>query len=163
MKLTSRGRYAVTAILDLALHAQAGPVSLSRISQRQGISLAYLEQLFTRLRKEKIVSSTRGPGGGYSLDRPAGDIAVGEVIAAVDEIVDTTLCSGENNCHGGEQCLTHELWDELSQQIFLFLNGITLEDLMQEPGVLEVASRQDREAAGEEASRSVEVPGPVVD
>ena len=143
MKLTSKGRYAVTAILDLAFHSQAGPVALSHISRRQDISLSYLEQLFTRLRKQQLVSSTRGPGGGYSLSRPASEIAVAEVIAAVDEVVDTTRCSGAVNCHDGQQCLTHELWDELSQQIFDFLDDISLQDLMEERSIQRVAERQD--------------------
>mgnify|MGYP001544242690 FL=1 len=143
MKLTSKGRYAVTAILDLAFHSQAGPVALSHISRRQDISLSYLEQLFTRLRKQQLVSSTRGPGGGYSLSRPASEIAVAEVVAAVDEVVDTTRCSGAVNCHDGQQCLTHELWDELSQQIYDFLDDISLQDLMEERSIQQVAQRQD--------------------
>jgi len=143
LKLTSKGRYAVTAMLDLAFHDQAGPVTLSHISQRQDISLSYLEQLFTRLRKHKLVTSTRGPGGGYSLSRSADDIAVAEIIAAVDEALDTTRCSGANNCHKGRPCLTHELWDDLSQQIYEFLNEITLGKLVEEKGISEVAARQD--------------------
>jgi Rrf2 family iron-sulfur cluster assembly transcriptional regulator len=143
VKLTSKGRYAVTAMLDLAFHSKAGPVTLAQISRRQDISLSYLEQLFTRLRKQQLVSSTRGPGGGYSLARPAGEIAVSEVVAAVDEAVDTTRCSGAINCHDGQQCLTHELWDELSHQIFEFLNDISLQDLMDERSIQKVAARQD--------------------
>jgi len=143
VKLTSKGRYAVTAMLDLAFHSKAGPVTLAQISRRQDISLSYLEQLFTRLRKQQLVSSTRGPGGGYSLARPAAEIAVSEVVAAVDEAVDTTRCSGAINCHDGQQCLTHELWDELSQQIFEFLNDISLQDLMDERSIQKVAARQD--------------------
>ena len=143
MKLTSKGRYAVTAILDLAFHEQSGPVSLSHISQRQDISLSYLEQLFTRLRKHELVKSTRGPGGGYSLNRPAEDIAVAEVIAAVDELIDTTRCSGAGNCHDGQQCLTHDLWDELSEQIQAFLGEISLQDLLDHEAVRDVAVRQD--------------------
>lgn len=143
VKLTSKGRYAVTAMLDLAFHSQAGPVTLAHISRRQDISLSYLEQLFTRLRKHKLVCSTRGPGGGYSLARPAAEIAVSEVVAAVDEAVDTTRCSGATNCHDGQQCLTHELWDELSHQIFEFLNDISLQNLMDERSIRKVAARQD--------------------
>ena len=144
MKLTSKGRYAVTAILDLAFHSTSGPVTLSDISKRQDISLSYLEQLFTRLRKQKLVRSTRGPGGGYSLNRPANEIAVAEVVFAVDEIVDTTRCSGANNCHDGQQCLAHELWDDLSQQIYGFLDEISLQDLMEESSIRDVAIRQDK-------------------
>ncbi len=116
---------------------------MSDISKRQDISLSYLEQLFTRLRKQKLVRSTRGPGGGYSLNRPANEIAVAEIVAAVDETVDTTRCSGANNCHEGQQCLAHELWDDLSQQIYGFLNEINLQDLMDESSIKDVAARQD--------------------
>jgi len=143
LKLTSKGRYAVTAILDLAFHATSGPVTLSDISKRQDISLSYLEQLFTRLRKQQLVRSTRGPGGGYSLNKPASDIAVAEIVSAVDETVDTTRCSGANNCHDGEQCLAHELWDGLSQQIYGFLSEISLQDLMDDDSIKGVADRQD--------------------
>lgn len=116
---------------------------MSDISKRQDISLSYLEQLFTRLRKQQLVRSTRGPGGGYSLNRPASRIAVAEIVSAVDETVDTTRCSGANNCHDGHQCLAHELWDDLSQQIYSFLNEISLQDLMQESSIRDVAARQD--------------------
>jgi Rrf2 family iron-sulfur cluster assembly transcriptional regulator len=144
MKLTSKGRYAVTAMLDLALHSQNGPVTLAGISARQGISLSYLEQLFTRLRKQGLVTSTRGPGGGYSLSRPAVELMVAEVVTAVDESVDATRCGGEANCHGGERCLTHDLWMDLSEQIHDFLSSISLGDLMERGGIRQVAERQDR-------------------
>lgn len=153
MKLTSKGRYAVTAILDLAFHVQEGPVSLSHISRRQDISLSYLEQLFTRLRKKKLVSSTRGPGGGYSLCRPAQRISVAEVVAAVDELVDTTRCSGAGNCHDGQQCLAHDLWDDLDQQIVDFLGRITLQDLLDEEAIRTVAERQDDRIQHGQAAR----------
>ena len=149
MKLTSKGRYAVTAMLDLALHAGGGPVTLAGISDRQGISLSYLEQLFTRLRKRGLVTSTRGPGGGYSLGRAAGQIDIAEVVTAVDERVDATRCGGQANCQDGQRCLTHELWTELSEQIYAFLTGITLEQLM-EQGRL-------REMAGQDPSDSTQV------
>lgn len=148
MKLTSKGRYAVTAILDLAFHARSGPVPLPNIAGRQGLSLSYLEQLFTRLRKAGLVESTRGPGGGYTLARAAPEISVAEVIAAVDERVDNTTCSGAGNCHEGEQCLTHELWDDLGSQISGFLGGISLQDLVNEEEIRSVAARQDA-AAGQ--------------
>jgi Rrf2 family transcriptional regulator, iron-sulfur cluster assembly transcription factor len=144
MRLTTKGRYAVTAMLDLALHQELGPISLSDISRRQGISLSYLEQLFSRLRREGLVASTRGPGGGYTLSRPADSIAVGDVVTAVDEKVDSTRCGGLTNCHNDERCLTHDLWSELSKQIYEFLNGITLAHLVERNGVQEVAQRQDR-------------------
>ena len=117
-------------------------MSLSQISKRQNISLSYLEQLFTRLRKQQIVCSTRGPGGGYSLQRPADRIAVADVISAVDEIV-ATGCASEGSCEDGEQCLAHELWVELSQQIHEFLDGISIQDLMNEGSIQQVAERQD--------------------
>lgn len=126
MKLTTKGRYAVTAMLDLALHYQGDPVVLSDISDRQDLSLAYLEQLFAKLRKQGLVASTRGPGGGYSLARPADAITLAEVIDAVDESVDATRCGGLGNCHGDHQCLTHELWVELSDHINDFLQSRTL-------------------------------------
>jgi Rrf2 family iron-sulfur cluster assembly transcriptional regulator len=143
MRLTTKGRYAVTAMLDLALHFREGPITLADISGRQGISLSYLEQLFSRLRRHGLVDSTRGPGGGYRLSRPADEIAVADVITAVDEKVDTTRCGGKGNCQNNEPCLTHELWTELSDQIYQFLNGITLGDLVERRGVQETASRQE--------------------
>ncbi len=143
MRLTSKGRYAVTAMLDIALHSGMGPVSLADISKRQGISLSYLEQLFSRLRKAGLVSSVRGPGGGYLLVQSANDIAVGMVISAVDESVDATKCQGTADCQGGARCLTHALWHDLSAQISQFLNEMTLGALMQEREVKRVAERQD--------------------
>ncbi len=130
MRLTSKGRYAVTAILDVALHAKDNPVPLADISERQGISLSYLEQLFAKLRKQKLVSSVRGPGGGYRLGLSPAQISVGMVIAAVDESIDATRCSGNGNCHDGHKCLTHSLWMQLSDRIATFLDGITLQELM---------------------------------
>ncbi len=144
MRLTTKGRYAVTAMLDLAIHNEQGPISLADISKRQGISLSYLEQLFSRLRKNGLVVSTRGPGGGYGLSRPANEIAIAEVISAVDEKVDTTRCGGAADCQNSQQCLTHDLWFDLSNQIRTFLLGISLGELMERNGVREVAARQDR-------------------
>ncbi len=144
MKLTTKGRYAVTAMLDLAIHDAAGPVALADIAQRQGISLSYLEQLFARLRKRGLVRSVRGPGGGYQLGREASGIAVSDVIWAVDEMVDATRCAGRENCQGEERCLTHDLWNDLSQQIREFLSGIDLAELVERRRVREVAARQDR-------------------
>jgi Rrf2 family iron-sulfur cluster assembly transcriptional regulator len=141
MRLTSKGRYAVTAMLDLALQVHHGPVTLAGISERQGISLSYLEQLFTRLRKNGLVSSTRGPGGGYSLSRPAHEIAVAEVVTAVDESVDATRCGGRGDCQDGKRCLTHELWAELSDEIYRFLNEITLGDLVDQGKTGQLAAK----------------------
>jgi Rrf2 family iron-sulfur cluster assembly transcriptional regulator len=134
-------------MLDLALHYDDGPITLADISQRQGISLSYLEQLFSRLRKRGLVDSTRGPGGGYRLSRSAHEIAVADVITAVDEKVETTRCGGLANCQDDEQCLTHELWSELSQQIYDFLCGISLGNLVERQGVQEVAARQRSQAS----------------
>lgn len=144
MRLTTKGRYAVTAMLDLAIHYDKGPITLADISQRQGISLSYLEQLFSKLRKNALVDSTRGPGGGYRLSRDAHQIPVAEVITAVDEKVETTRCGGLANCQDDGQCLTHELWTDLSKQIHDFLMGISLGHLVEREGVQEVAARQDR-------------------
>lgn len=143
MKLTTKGRYAVTAMLDLALHAQENPVPLADISQRQGISLSYLEQLFAKLRKKGLVDSARGPGGGYRLSRAAGEIPVAEVITAIHEHVDARRCGGLANCQNDQTCLTHELWEDLSSQIYDFLTNISLGDLVQRRGVQEVSARQD--------------------
>ncbi|HCR98895.1 MULTISPECIES: Fe-S cluster assembly transcription factor [Halomonas] len=142
MRLTTKGRYAVTAMLDLALNGELSPTSLGDISQRQGISLSYLEQLFARLRRSGLVRSVRGPGGGYLLAKPAADISVSAVIDAVDETVDATRCQGLSDCQQGNTCLTHHLWCELSGQIRHFLDDITLAQLMQRPDVLRIASRQ---------------------
>jgi len=126
MRLTTKGRYAVTAMLDLSLNYGLKPITLSDISERQGISLSYLEQLFAHLRRHGLVSSSRGPGGGYRLSRSADEVTVLDVIAAVDEKVDTTLCEGKQNCQGHEQCLSHEIWFSLSEQIKSYLGSITL-------------------------------------
>ncbi|WP_394176341.1 Fe-S cluster assembly transcriptional regulator IscR [Thalassotalea litorea] len=147
MKLTSKGRYAVTAMLDVAIHAEQGPVPLADISERQGISLSYLEQLFSRLRKHGLVCSVRGPGGGYRLGRCSAEIAIADVIHAVDESVDATKCLGKGNCQGGHQCLTHNLWSDLSNRITDFLSGITLSELVNQGDVQKVAQRQDLEHA----------------
>lgn len=130
MKLTTRGRYAVTAMLDLAVHSADGAVPLADIAQRQSLSLAYLEQLFAGLRKAGLVDSLRGPGGGYLLARSAADISVAEVIAAADEPVDITRCGGLVNCNQDSQCLTHDLWVELSRQVRLFFESRSLQDVL---------------------------------
>ena len=134
MRLTTKGRYAVTAMLDLALHHGEGPITLADIAQRQGISLSYLEQLFSRLRRNDLVSSVRGPGGGYSLGRGASEICIAEVITAVDESVDTTRCGGAHDCQNKHECLTHDLWQELSCRIHDYLSGISLQDLVNRRG-----------------------------
>lgn len=145
MRLTTKGRYAVTAMLDLAFHQGQGPITLADIAERQGISLSYLEQLFSRLRKKLLVASVRGPGGGYVLGKEADQIYVAAVITAVDEKVDTTRCGGSHNCQDNERCLTHDLWHDLSDQIYDYLNCISLHDLMERRGAKKVAQRQDEE------------------
>ena len=144
MKLTTKGRYAVTAMLDLALHAKSGPVSLAEISARQEISLSYLEQLFSRLRKNDLVASTRGPGGGYRVARGLDEVAISEIIKAVNESVDATQCAGAENCHSHGRCLTHDLWEGLSEQIEEFLSGVSLQDLINRQSVKTVSMRQDQ-------------------
>lgn len=130
MRLTTKGRYAVTAMLDLAIHQGQGPIALADIAQRQGISLSYLEQLFAKLRKRGLVTSVRGPGGGYNLARTPAEIHVAEVIGAVDESVDTTRCGGAHNCQNNGPCLTHDLWHDLSDRIYDYLNQIDLQTLV---------------------------------
>jgi Rrf2 family iron-sulfur cluster assembly transcriptional regulator len=144
MRLTTKGRYAVTAMLDLAIHADRGPISLADISQRQEISLSYLEQLFSKLRKNALVSSVRGPGGGYKLQRDSEAIFIAEIIDAVNESVDTTKCQGAGDCQGGETCLTHYLWEDLSEQIHGFLQNISLADLVARNEIKRIAEIQDR-------------------
>ncbi|MGX5218477.1 MULTISPECIES: Fe-S cluster assembly transcriptional regulator IscR [Pseudomonas] len=163
MRLTTKGRYAVTAMLDLALHAQNGPVSLADISERQGISLSYLEQLFAKLRRGSLVSSVRGPGGGYQLARDMNGIQVAEVIDAVNESVDATRCQGQGDCHAGDTCLTHHLWCDLSQQIHEFLSGISLADLVTRREVQEVAHRQDQRRCNGRTSQLDKIEASAVD
>jgi len=142
MKLTTKGRYAVTAMLDLAIHASDKPISLADISERQDISLSYLEQLFSKLRRQGLVQSVRGPGGGYRLSRVIEEIDVAQVIDAVNETVDATGCGGNADCQAGETCLTHFLWCDLSTQIHGFLSGISLADLVGRGEVQKLAQRQ---------------------
>ncbi len=134
MRLTTKGRFAVTAMIDLALRQNNGPVTLAAISQRQQISLSYLEQLFGKLRRHELVESTRGPGGGYTLGRKAGDITVADIIVSVDEPIDATQCGGKENCLGDEagRCMTHELWASLNQRMVEFLDSVTLQKLVDE-------------------------------
>lgn len=132
MRLTTKGRFAVTAMIDLALRSNNGPVALAAISQRQQISLSYLEQLFGKLRRHELVESTRGPGGGYSLGRKAEEISVADIITAVDEPIDATGCGGKENCMGDEsgQCMTHELWSNLNAKMIEYLGSIHLRKLV---------------------------------
>lgn len=146
MKLTTRGRYAVTAMVDLALNAEGGPVTLGDIAGRQDISLSYLEQLFAQLRRSGLVSSTRGPGGGYRLGRAAEDIVIADIIDAVNESTEYTRCGGERNCQDGKPCLTHELWAGLGEQVRAYLAGVSIAGLVADPAVRAVAARQRGEA-----------------
>lgn len=143
MRLTTKGRYAVTAMLDLALHDHGEPTALADIAERQGLSLSYLEQLFAQLRRAELIKSVRGPGGGYQLARPPSEINVAEVVVAVDEEVDVTRCGGKGDCQDGHKCLAHDLWMGLSQQIHGFLSGIHLSELISNPDLIDVAMKQD--------------------
>ncbi len=136
MRLTTKGRFAVTAMLDLALNEakdseNSRPVTLAGISERQAISLSYLEQLFSRLRRQGLVTSVRGPGGGYRLAKPHGEISVSHIIAAVDELIDATQCGGQENCHDAGRCMTHDLWATLNDKILDYLSGVTLAELVE--------------------------------
>jgi len=142
MRLSTKGRYAVTAMLDLAIHYEGGPVTLAEISETQGISLSYLEQLFARLKKNRLVVGLRGPGGGYRLSRAPEEISVAIIINAIGEGIDATSCEGNENCQAGERCLTHELWDKLGNRIFDFLDGITLASFLERDRVSALVRRQ---------------------
>jgi len=146
VRLTTKGRYAVTAMLDLAFHSDIKPVTLTDIAARQTISLSYLEQLFSRLRRANMVKGIRGPGGGYTLADSADKINIADIIAAVDEPIDATKCGGEANCQKEQACLTHDLWMGLSDQIRAYLKDITLAQLLEKHHVQTVAKRQDQDA-----------------
>ncbi|MEC8917463.1 MAG: Fe-S cluster assembly transcriptional regulator IscR [Pseudomonadota bacterium] len=153
MRLTTKGRYAVTAMLDLALNANQGPVCLADISKRQDISLSYLEQLFAKLRRANLVSSVRGPGGGYRLGRTPAEISVAGVIDAVNESVDATRCQGQADCHQGSKCITHHLWCDLSDEIQRFLSDISLQELVRREEARVIASRgPDARSLADEAA-----------
>ncbi len=145
VRLTTKGRYAVTAMLDLAYHSEKRPVTLTDIAKRQNISLSYLEQLFSRLRRAGMVEGVRGPGGGYQLSRGAKEINIADIVNAVDEPLDSTRCGGQANCQNNQPCLTHDLWMGLSEQIRQYLSTINLHDLLQRKNVRKVAQRQDRQ------------------
>lgn len=144
MRLTTKGRYAVTAMLDIALHHERGPVSVAEVAERQAISSAYLEQLFSKLKRAGLLRSVRGPGGGYELGRAPDAVSVSHIIAAVGEGVDATRCQGTADCQDGATCLTHDLWTSLTERIDEFLSGVTLADLVAQREVKQVANRQDR-------------------
>ena len=146
MRLTTKGRFAVTAMIDVAMHSGPNPVTLAAISERQKISLSYLEQLFGKLRRAGLVESVRGPGGGYNLARAADQVSVADVIVAVDEPIDATQCGGRENCHDDRRCMTHELWANLNSHIFSFLRSVNLADLVrqQQPKTGDVTVLQDQ-------------------
>ncbi len=146
MRLTTKGRFAVTAMLDLALNSGRGPVTLAGISQRQSISLSYLEQLFGKLRRHALVESVRGPGGGYYLAKPAEALTVAAIIVAVDEPLDATQCGGKENCHDDRRCMTHDLWARLNEKMFEYLESVKLADLIAEQQ-RNVAILQDKRRA----------------
>jgi len=154
MRLTTKGRFAVTAMIDIAMHGTKGPVTLAGVSERQKISLSYLEQLFGKLRRAGLVASVRGPGGGYRLARGADALSVADVITAVDEPIDTTKCGGRENCTDeGKRCMTHELWSNLNAHIFAYLRSVSLAQLVASqdaPGVN--VMRDHRTAAGSRKS-----------
>ncbi|HDZ55466.1 MAG TPA: Fe-S cluster assembly transcriptional regulator IscR [Pseudomonas xinjiangensis] len=143
MRLTTKGRYAVTAMLDLALHEDQGPITLADISMRQGVSISYLEQLFAKLRRSKLVESVRGPGGGYRLAGGPQAISVAQIVEAVNDSMDATRCLGKGDCQHGEVCLTHHLWSDLSTRLRQFLNDITLAELVSREDIQRVRARQD--------------------
>ncbi|MBL8433273.1 MAG: Fe-S cluster assembly transcription factor, partial [Dechloromonas sp.] len=130
MRLTTKGRFAVTAMMDLALRGQGGPVALAGVSERQKISLSYLEQLFGKLRRDKLVDSVRGPGGGYCIARPLEGVTVADIIRAVDEPLDATQCGGRENCLDDQRCMTHDLWSSLNDRMYDYLTSVTLADLV---------------------------------
>ena len=158
MRLTTKGRYAVTSMLDLAIHRAGGPIALAGISARQDISLSYLEQLFAQLRRRGLVQSVRGPGGGYHLGREPAEISVAEVIDAVNETTDATRCRGAGDCQNGDTCLTHHLWMDLSDQIRDFLGDITLHDLVRRKEILDISRHQQSRLLDEGRERAASIP-----
>lgn len=147
MRLTTKGRFAVTAMLDLALNSTHGPVTLAGISARQKISLSYLEQLFGKLRRRALVESVRGPGGGYHLARPAAEVSVADIIQAVEEPIDSTQCGGRENCHDNHRCMTHDLWEELNATVYGFLAGVKLSQLVEQQRAKPVSLVRGRASA----------------
>ena len=158
MRLTTKGRFAVTAMIDVAMHSGNGPVTLAGVSARQKISLSYLEQLFGKLRRHGLVESVRGPGGGYNLAQPATSLSVADIILAVDEPIDATQCGGKENCLDDKRCMTHELWAALNAHIFSFLRSVTLEQLVRAQDKASINVLQDHRTTAPRKSE----PTPVV-
>jgi Rrf2 family iron-sulfur cluster assembly transcriptional regulator len=167
MRLTTKGRFAVTAMIDLGLRQHHGPVTLASISQRQDISLSYLEQLFGKLRRHELVASTRGPGGGYTMGRPMSEISVADVIYAVDEPLDATQCRGKENCNDDQRCMTHDLWANLNRVMVDYLDSVTLQQLVEQQrermarSGVSVAALQDNRGLRDRANAG-KAPKPVV-
>lgn len=158
MRLTTKGRFAVTAMIDIAMHSTSGPATLAGVSERQRISLSYLEQLFGKLRRHGLVESVRGPGGGYHLARPAETVSVADIILAVDEPIDATQCAGQENCLDDRRCMTHELWAGLNNHIFNYLRSVTLDELVrQQDAEHDTAVLQDRRSGGGRSNESAAV------
>jgi Rrf2 family iron-sulfur cluster assembly transcriptional regulator len=151
MRLTTKGRFAVTAMLDLAMHGGKGPVTLAGISQRQSISLSYLEQLFGKLRRHTLVDSVRGPGGGYTLARALDKMSVADIIMAVDEPLDATQCGGKENCQDEHRCMTHDLWATLNEKMYEYLDSVKLADLLAHQTARKDAVRVLQDKRGKEA------------
>jgi len=154
MRLTTKGRFAVTAMVDLALRQNRGPVTLAAISERQHISLSYLEQLFGKLRRAKLVSSVRGPGGGYNLAQQAQSITVASIVSAVDEPLDATQCGGKENCHDEQRCMTHDLWAKLNDKMYEYLDSVKLSDLVAQQATRKNAVSVLQDKRGKEAAVS---------
>ncbi len=164
MRLTTKGRFAVTAMLDVALHADSGPVALAGVSERQKISLSYLEQLFGKLRRNQLVESVRGPGGGYHLARAASTLTVADIIVAVEEPIDSRQCEGKENCAGDKRCMTHDLWESLNETVINHLAGVTLADLVEQqrnksnPGAARVVTLRGRQVKRNQQTESAVTP-----
>jgi Rrf2 family iron-sulfur cluster assembly transcriptional regulator len=150
MRLTTKGRFAVTAMVDLAMRQNRGPVTLAAISERQHISLSYLEQLFGKLRRHRLVSSVRGPGGGYNLAQPPGSVSVADIVTAVDEPLDATQCGGKENCLDDRRCMTHDLWATLNKKMYEYLSSVSLADLVEHQNGKHVAVLHDRRSEEKE-------------
>jgi Rrf2 family transcriptional regulator, iron-sulfur cluster assembly transcription factor len=156
MRLTTKGRFAVTAMVDLAMRHTRGPVTLAAISERQRISLSYLEQLFGKLRRHNLVTSVRGPGGGYNLARPAGELTVAEIVSAVDEPLDATQCGGKENCLDERRCMTHDLWATLNEKMHDYLSSVTLGDLVAHHNGKQVAVIKHHKPGGDRPTEPAE-------
>jgi Rrf2 family iron-sulfur cluster assembly transcriptional regulator len=152
MRLTTKGRFAVTAMLDLAMHGGKRPVTLAGISQRQSISLSYLEQLFGKLRRHTLVESVRGPGGGYTLARELAKVSVADIITAVDEPLDATQCGGKENCQDDRRCMTHELWATLNDKMYEYLDSVKLSDLVAQQEARKESVKVIQDRRGKEAA-----------